>query len=187
MKLLLYCDKTKPYLNCDFGKDNHEEYSGDWNIYLANKQDECSNIVNGKIVAECDFEVEEIMIGKSITVGFGEVTFISTPTLQLYDLSNNSCLSGKEIENYLGDKKGYAIHIKNLHIFDEPNELFFYDGKSKEGVFYHLYKTPKNVMYVYDFDELKCILIPVKPEDLCKILNGEQTILVRRKLLKEML
>ena len=60
MKLLLYCTKEKPYLNCDFGKDNHEEYSSNWNIYLANKQDECSNIVNGKIVAECDFEVEEI-------------------------------------------------------------------------------------------------------------------------------
>lgn len=45
MKLLLYCTKAKPYLNCDFGKDNHEEYSGNWNIYLADKQDECSNIV----------------------------------------------------------------------------------------------------------------------------------------------
>jgi hypothetical protein len=40
--------------------------------------------------------------------------------------------------------------------------------------------------YPKDYSE-KYILISIKPEWLCKILNKEKTIEVRRKVLKEML
>lgn len=36
-------------------------------------------------------------------------------------------------------------------------------------------------------DEKDYILISIRPEWLCKILNGEKTIEVRKKVLKEML
>lgn len=170
MKLLLYCTKAKPYLNCDFGKDNHEEYSGDWNIYLANKQDECSNIVNGKIVAECDFEVDEIDCKKADKID------------RFYKYSR---LTYKMLDEYLKDNNGYAIHIKNLKIFDEPKELsdctYF-----RTKLFGTLGNAPQNMMYVYD-NGVKKVLISIQSRWLCKILNGEKTIEIRKKVLKEMI
>ena len=181
MKLLLYCAKAKPYLY-KTEKPMIEKKFGDYHTQL-NKAVLIENL-NGKIVAECDFEVEEIRY-----VEYADEWGYETNSLNEDDLIDKSCLSSKQLFDYLKHCKNgaYAIHIKNLHIFDKPNELFFYDGKSKEEDFYHLYKTPQNMMYVYDFDELKCILISIKPENLCKILNGEQTIIVRKKILKEML
>ena len=51
MKLLLYCTKKKPYLN-DYTKT---EYCNEYVL-----MDKNVNALNGKIVAECDFEVEKI-------------------------------------------------------------------------------------------------------------------------------
>lgn len=55
MKILLYCTKSKPYL---IGR----KYSSN-KYYLVKDNsfmDARDYIHNGKIVAECDFEVEEI-------------------------------------------------------------------------------------------------------------------------------
>jgi len=180
MKLLLYCTKAKPTLYNVLGKFITTKYLG-----KDFKQDGLTHPeLNGKIVAKCDFEVEEIRY-----VEYADEWGYETNSLNEDDLIDKSCLNSKQLFDYLKHCKNgaYAIHIKNLHIFDKPNELFFYDGKSKEEDFYHLYKTPQNMMYVYDIDELKYILISIKPEDLCEILNGEQTIIVRKKILKEML
>jgi hypothetical protein len=52
-------------------------------------------------------------------------------------------------------------------------------------------RAPQNMQYVYDVNSdnpnEKKVLISIRPEWLCKILNGEKTIEVRRKVLKEML
>ena len=48
-------------------------------------------------------------------------------------------------------------------------------------------KAPKNMMKVCEWDIEDKVLISIKPEDLCKILNGEKTIEVRKVVLKEML
>jgi len=42
------------------------------------------------------------------------------------------------------------------------------------------------MMYAYDGEEKK-VLISIRPEWLCKILNSEKTIEVRKKVLKEMM
>jgi len=182
MKLLLYCTKTKPYLSLYKGFCRND--------YVLDNEDR-GGILNGKIVAECDFEVEEIQ--NKLTNNNSHLELFTNNLIEK-ELFEKSCLNRYEMFSYLKNNftkkdeiKGYAIYLKNLHIFDKPNELFYYDGKTKEGDFYHLYRTPQNMMYVYDIDELKCILISIKPEHLCKILNGEQTILVRKKVLKEML
>ena len=96
IKALLYCTKTKPYIT----RGNDDSVYPSCVISDGIKEWH----LNGKIVAECDFDVEEIMIGKSITVGFGETIFISTPTLQLIDLSTKSCLNGGQIYSYLKGK-----------------------------------------------------------------------------------
>lgn len=211
MKLLLCCAKAKPYLNCDFGKDNHEDYSGNLNIYLANKQNECSNIVNGKIVIECDYEVEEIK------------KEVSSVVEEWYskELLKKSCSNAFELDDYLNHKKGYAIHIKNLHIFEEPRELSEFDqvnnccfekevDKDWEGLpiyacvftngcryqseghtcdkhFYPL-KHIHNMSKVFDNRDCEWkYVISLSPQEMCRVANEEQTTLVRKVVLKEML
>lgn len=201
IKALLYCTKAKPYLNCDYGLYDSESYFPEHFIYLANKKDECSEVANGKIVAECDFEVEEI---KKVNYDF----MLFTNTLGIEKLINKSCVGYFELFEYLKpnwdkeddlqnlDTVGYAIHIKNLNIFDSPKFLEGFDDN--EG--HTLRKAPQNMCKVlrvkigdYDYKDLNSksyepyILISIKPEWLCKILNGEKTIEVRKKVLKEML
>lgn len=60
LKLLLYCCNGKPYL---YKTDDTmiEKMDGDYHTQL-NKAVLNDNCLNGKIVAECDFEVEKIYI-----------------------------------------------------------------------------------------------------------------------------
>ena len=192
MRLLLYCTKEKPYL---YKTDDTmiEKMNGDYHTQLnkAVLNDKC---LNGKIVAECDFEVEKINYSKD----YNEWKWYTTKSLYESQLCTYSCLSVDELENYLGDKDGYAIHIKNLNIFDEPKKLTNYHCKTNKkdelclngGCGYKFfYKAPQNMMKVYDHwgkgDEY--ILISIEPQWLCKILNGDKSIEVRKKVLKEMI
>lgn len=113
---------------------------------------------NGKVVARfyCN-KVEEIP--NRINSVY---TYPHTQTLIDDELLDMSCLSTKELENYLGNKNGYAIHISQLEIFDKPKELSEFYGietyynpmpswkpKVINGS-YHipLTKAPKNYCYV---------------------------------------
>lgn len=187
-KLLLYCTKAKP--NIVRGLDNEFYISNAWKSEGIDDYK-----LNGKIVAECDFEVEKLQIvyGK----GWETKTIKGTENIEKL-----TCLSRDKLYQYCKGK-GYAIHIKNLHIFDEPRELS--DYYRFNGIYNNINnwkpidKAPQNMMYAYDLiNELgfsgtynrhlkKNILISIKPEWLCKILNGEKTIEIRKKVLKEML
>lgn len=200
-KILLYCTKAKSYLyrqddDCFelLNKLKNEDTSVYKKYYRLN---------NGKIVAECDFEVEEIRY-----VEYVDEWGYETNTLSEDDLIDKSCLSGKQLFDYLKHCKNgaYAIHIKNLHIFDKPRELSNYCIKQcqfskcstcKYGknniscatIDTPITKAPQNMMKVESkiCDEKDYILISIRPNWLCKILNGEKTIEVRKKVLKEML
>ena len=185
MKLLLYCTKSKPYL-----------IGGYPDVYL-----------NGKIVAECDFEVEEI---KNKITQNGSHLELFTDKLSEDELFDKSCLSRYEMFYYLkngftkkGMPEGYAIHIKNLHIFDKPKELsdyYTFDEKCEDiNNWKPIKKAPQNMMYAYEYidnfgwTELvniinlnKNILISIQSKWIGKILNGEKTIEIRKKVLKEM-
>ena len=183
MKLLLYCTKAKPRLFFDKLKQ----------IFSLGKI-KSNNDLNGKIVAECDFEVEEIRPEKywHSTEDFDYI--YNTGTLYYDDLLKKSCLMDYELDDYLGcEDKGYAIHIKNLHIFDEPRELSYYYRYCpyRYNPLQPIKVAPQNMMYAYnfkDYDEKpEYILISIRPQWLCKILNGEKTIEVRKKVLKEMI
>jgi len=208
MKMLLYCTKAKPYLLCEPYMDKNKpcrllKTNIDKTIYNCAKE----NAINGKIVGECDFEVEKIFYGET-----NENRFLYPEPYIPYDYHTNSltetqlCYKSKldinTLNEYLKEKNGYAIHIKNLHIFDKPRELNTYssikDGYSfKEHSFYNFdYKpvdrAPQNMMIVglgttSSALNNKYILISIKSEWLCKILNGEKTIEVRKKVLKEMM
>ena len=185
MKLLLYCTKGKPYLY-KFDKEYILEDKQFWNDSL-----------NGKIVAECDFEVEEIKfyhiherddLGILHNERWWEYQGLNIGNYKC-ELSEKSCLDSDKIMDYLCNDKGYAIHIKNLHIFDEPKELSDYYNRvpmmcsDKRSIT----SAPQNMRYAEDYFGHKRVLISIHPEWLCKILNGEKTIEVRKKVLKEML
>lgn len=202
-KLLLYCTKAKPYL-LHMPKDDEEVKKGIEFSLTSGKEfreaylDINDYKLNGKIVAECDFEVEEIKTYYNNQIYEG----CRVHTINTYNISKLlelSCLSQKQLDDYLGENNGYAIHIKNLHIFDEPKELSeVYKIDNVGGIlFTHiLKKAPQNMMRVsvnrwwlygaYTPNDVN-ILISIKPEWLCKILNGEKTIDIRKKVLKEML
>ena len=185
MKLLLYCTKAKPYI-MKYKDGKYKEIAS-----FYNKQDLATyDLINGKIVAECDFDVEEIYIGKSY--GFPrniEIVYTDSLRQPIY-LSQKSCLKLEDICEYLNHKDGYAIHIKNLHIFDYPRDLDDYEYmrrvKGEPTLRAVLTEAPQNMRKIIAYGT-DAILISIRPEWLCKILNGEKTIEVRKKVLKEML
>lgn len=179
MKLLLYCTRSKPYLL-------REDIDKDLVFIGTNKNDVVGNTLNGKIVAECDFEVEEIY--PFYRDFMCEDIFYEIPNkLDFDDLLKKSCLDNQQLDDYLYGNKGYAIHIKNLHIFDKPRPTNWYGYTDKKGYFCIVEKAPQNMMYCYDEFGNDYILISIHPEWLCKILNGEKTIEVRKKILRGMI
>ena len=210
MKLLLYCTKAKPYLakmeysevNADNGEITWYQQYGITTLKEEIQLFGYSKILNGKIVAECDFEVEEIEKGYGIRhTSFDEEGYFDdfydymTKTIDEDILLKRSCLNIVELETY---NPNYAIHIKNLHIFDEPKELSeVYKIEDVGGMLFTkpLTNAPQNIMRVsinhwdyaaYEPNDIN-VLISIHPEWLCKILNGEKTIDVRKKVLMEML
>ena len=90
---------------------------------------------NGKVVARfwCD-KVEEMRFEDN--GGFYETALqryedseYFTDSLIEEEICEKSCLECYELEEYLKGKKGFAIHISDLEIFDKPRELSeFYKG-----------------------------------------------------------
>lgn len=212
MKLLLYCTKEKMKLRKSIkDKDYYLDNGSKFNIIP--KEDYS---LNGKIVAECDFEVEEmehyIHYEPEVDIGLGVLPSFKcdaycTKTLGHFEILKRSCLDEPEIFKYLGVNNGYAIHIKNLKIFDKPKELSDYCRYLKVYNNYgRIEVAPQNMMYAYEIVPCKeehlfrgvlqefrwnrynkNILISIQPQWLCKILNGEKTIEVRKKVLKGMI
>jgi predicted transcriptional regulator len=183
MRMLLYCTKANKYER--LVRDEHYGKP----FYLCGAITENFESLNGKIVAECDYECEHLYNTYDI-YDDNAFHYFDTDTLKEKELIERSCISNLELEKYFGKSNGYAIHIKNLHIFDEPKELgmaHYTTLKSADKI----QKAPQNMCivrsyYPKDYSE-KYILISIRPEWLCKILNREKTIEVRRVVLKEML
>lgn len=206
MKALLYCTKNKPYL---YG--NPFILKTEFDHYCLEEQKNAifgeHNLLNGKIAVECDFEVEGIKLNEYDDYNFSHYSgmYFETETLQEEELCKQSGLTADELDEYLGLYKnkeihGCAIHIKNLHIFDEPRELAYstcdndayyysekYDKKRKCKVGYAITTAPKNMCYVFDKNGNKYVFISIYPDQLCKALNGECTIIVKKTVLKGML
>jgi len=199
LKLLWYCTKNKPYLQV-----NKCVLPTEYDRYILDKKQHYSAFgeplekLNGKIVAESDFEVEEITKVRNYydmkPEAFDNLYY--TRTLDCEQLSIFSCMTTEQFDNYLKDKNGYAIHIKNL-VADGWRDLEEFFTCGRDNVFRHVKRPPQNMMkvwapaypsYRYSYPSIKdeYVLISIRPEWACKILNGEKTIEVRKKVLKEM-
>jgi len=120
------------------------------------------NVVNGKVPFKfrC-YKVEEIISAETIGV-----PMCFTHNLFEKDLCKKSCLTPYDFNDYLKGKIGYAIHIRNLEIFDRPKELsefkfykkfvsydYTYTRKYIEYELHPLTKAPQNFCYVeVDYD-----------------------------------
>ena len=184
IKLLLYCTKAKNKYYDLLVRDEH--YGKPFYLYGAITEN--FENLNGKIVAECDFEVEKIE--RTTFIGIGRIyDGYTTKSLGENELLYASKIDEITFINYLKGKNGYAIHIKNLNIFDEAK--YIQDYSKTKNPYDYIEKAPQNMMYCYDIESFnKCekkVLISIHPEWLCKILNGEKTIEVRKKVLRGML
>lgn len=175
VKALLYCTKAKPYL---------DEFQ---NLYAIHKTwlGKPDKPLNGKIVAKCDIETEELFVKK-------DIGWTSTSGMTEEEILHKSQLQKNKLNEYLGDN-GYALHISNLEVFDKPQKYqddYLYRRKINTYFYNDEYfrKAPQNMMKVIDaYGDDEYVLISIRPEWLCKILNGEKTIEVRKKVLKEMI
>lgn len=184
LKLLWYCTKGSLKL--------YKTRDGDYTTIKAKDNMFGYKELNGKIVAMSDFDCEEIIHtyenGASVHHGY------STKTLDNEQLLRQSRIFGQGLDDYLGDYDydknnnvvGYAIHIKNLNIFDKPKKLgmaYYMTLKSAKKI----QKAPQNMCivrsyYLKNYFE-KYILISVRPQWLAMILNGLKIIEVRKQVL----
>lgn len=184
LKALWYC--TKSNLKLYKTRDN------DYTTMKAKDNIFGYEELNGKIVAISDYEVEEVTYVDNV---FKEN--YHTKTLDFNELIKRSRLTIDDLVKYLGmgdfiEKIGYAIHIKNLNIFDKPKKIsdFYKVEKAKtKGMepARNLTKAPQNMCYAFDYLGNKYVVISVHPEWLCLILNELKDVEVRRKVLKEMI
>lgn len=104
------------------------------------------------------------------------------------------CRTPQELLDYITlGNEAFAIYLKNVksnpikfarHTLD--NDSLFYTQKKIKKVTYigALIKSSQNMRYIYDKLGKLYVFIPVNSKELCQILNGEQTILIRKNILK---
>lgn len=114
----LYCPKGAPFLR----KFDNNKYT--WS-YKNKPLEGLSDPLNGKVLVECEFEVQEVASEK-IDVGVGYEPLFYTETLD--DLSKTTNMTSYDIRDCLGCEPngeivGYAIHFKNIKVLDAPREL----------------------------------------------------------------
>lgn len=154
LKVYIYCTKGKPLFrsNGDYDEGHFEEYVCDkryFDYYKYCEQIEKKDFLNGKIVGEfvCD-KIYEI-----ITHNDGYV--VNQYEYRDCEYVEKSCLTFEQINKYLGNKNGYALHISQLKIYGKPKELSEFD-----------YGCPFNVTYC-DSGKCKC----QKATSVCSKIN----------------
>ena len=172
-KLLLCCSKARPYLVDERKMRYHNFVLGDSSVLKSNEKD---LVLNGTIVAESDHKIEEI-----------------TPYKE-YTCDDACCMNGQNLEDFLYSKdgNGYAIHIKNLKIYEVKKSFNDYthyakdlsDKTGKSCIPLQLNDLPNRPMIVYQ-NNIRYILLNIKSVELSRVLNNEQTVIVYKNLSKE--
>ena len=192
IKCLIYCTKSKDYhLDCEIVNGKKKWFCWDkkshhypFKYVKEELGDDYKETFNGHIVAQFDCEkVQEIFYN-----GWWECYANDKDDINCLMFYNElTCLTTNQIKAYLGDKKGYAIHISNLEIFYEPLDL------EKGGIYKDngyrtkmVTKAPQNMQYVNDIFGREWVLISIKPEWVEKILNGSKTIEVRKSIVNKL-
>lgn len=164
---------------------------------------------------EVDIEVcvlPEFTCDAYCTDTLGHFELLEKACLEDYSLPNISVAN--ELHDNLKGKNGYAIRISNIDIFKNPWILssvfslnwnqYVEECLKTKGWCNHEYskgdptkwigcakarlkEAPKKIIQVKNVSGELRLLIPCSPKELCNILNGKQTILIRKRILKEMI
>ena len=120
------------YVYCCKGNQNLLDvgYADFFSPRFIIRKDHKNRSLNGKVLFKfrC-YKGEEIKQYIGVFWRWGGHPYY-TNNVDEYKLLERSCLSITELENYLKDKTGYAIHISDLEIFDKPKELNEFKGCS---------------------------------------------------------
>lgn len=111
--------KTRPKLETPF------------KCYIYRTKGTVSHIINGKWV---QMEVGGTVIAEFICDAITRVNicgFWDDSGKQLDNQRKETCLTSKELCNYLGENVGYGWHISDLEIYDRPKELSEFKGPCK--------------------------------------------------------
>lgn len=209
VKILLYCTKGKPYLWQERDENNNKLN----NFLTSNIFGKIVNFLNGKIVAECECEkvdyyqmeyhannlvMNDISIYDKVeSEEWGYDCFnrvisneYSDEEIANYPLLKKSCLTFDELGSYVCPKGGvnnfYALYLSNVKVLNNPLQFeknFIYKDYKTNGL---ITKAPQNMCYCYDRFGNKYVVISIQPQHLCKILNGEKTIEVRKSILNSL-
>ena len=172
MKLLIYCTKGKPYLLAQ------RDFS-----YELKYENEYKDIaLNGYIVAECDVECIEKWQWNGWWDCYAKNEDMGILTIE--DQLTKSCLTNRDLIRYGKYEPLYGLHLSNIEPFKEKYKI-------EDCWQYRCYNTrmkcaPQNMCQVYGKNGEPYILISINPEWVCKILNGEKTIEVRKSILNSM-
>lgn len=93
-------------------------------------------------------------------------------------------ITPQELLDYIGlGNDGYALYLSNVKVLNNPlqfeKDFIYKDYKSNALIT----KAPQNMCNVYDRFGNHYVLISIQPQHLCKILNGEKTIEIRKSIL----
>lgn len=207
-KLVLCCSKVKPYLYANISALEEPLNINIKDVFFTtyDTNNYKRTPLNGKVIVECDVEIEKIFFqcqkDKTGWTNYG----YKTDSLKNSELYAKSYRSFSLLDDYFcgrehNQKVGYAIHIKNLHIYEKARELDeFEKGNLPELDFtdnfvddnyYELtrvLKTPSSAIKVRDMKDYQYkFLLSRDSFELSRILNGKQTVIVVKKLPKKML
>ena len=128
----VYCTKGKPNLWFPYEYDCFELDEASQPYLSDNPIVDIDTKMNGKVIFKfrC-YKVEEIAYQRVFEENpfhfLEEESGYGTETLNANEFKKETCLTDKELENYLNtdkpNKRACAIHISNLEIFDRPREL----------------------------------------------------------------
>jgi hypothetical protein len=212
IKALLYCCKTKPYLYKQQTIVGDKFFT--FEPFIINKEDIVNGKIACECEVETE-EINYEYYGDSNYSCYDSGEYF-TKTIEGYDLEERSCVEFDEMIEYFRnsfeenkDKVGYALHLFNVkeRVMDlskchtkkiERIKVLGSPYGDLDSVAYHfekreilvpITKAPQNMMWCWIKENGKWVrhlIISVRPQWLCKILNGEKTIEVRRKVLKGM-
>lgn len=121
--IYLYCTKALPRL---FNRNSY--------FVLSKFKDEHKNDLNGKVVARFWFDKYDTIYVMKNEVD-GDYYYVSNDNKINYvdKLYLNTLQLTYQNVQYVGTKKAYAWHIKQLEIFDKPKKLSDFNGRTYEG------------------------------------------------------
>lgn len=177
-RVILGCKDVKPYLLYNPEIDSNKpsrllKTCIDKTIYNCSKK----YALNGKILVECDVKVEKIYAGNI------DNQFDITSEEYKNIISND--IKERLQPQFFGGLIGYAIYLKNIDILEKPRDVSECDQYRRPAL--HLKHLPRNMCDCYNYYGWWNILITLTPQEMCNVLNGKQTVIIRKEILEDRL